>query len=537
MLQPERARTSRSWAWIVVLFALIAIRIPSIAQPAGGDQLLYSYVARHTLEGGVPYRDAFEQKPPGVFVVYAAMWGLWNDESVVAAADLAAAAAVAWLLVGLGRRLFGGRAGEAAAALFLLLGDPGIQRLSGLNVRAQCETFIALAVAGAIVTASRSQSRPVRLFLAGVLCGAAFWLKYNAAIYVIPVALAAGPGFFRSLGWIAAGAAAVTGLALAYFAGHGALTDLWLGTIGYNLQYSTETYRSAGHAVQYLLSFPVLHMRVDGLWFAGGVGAACLLLLNRTSRGAWVALAWTAAAIVSMAINGSRGLPQYFVQAAPALALCGAAGILEAWRQRRRAGAPRILWPAVVLLAAAGIWRVGIEPVPVGQPRAFGLPQAVSNLGFDLRYVTGKINRAEYLRRFERDELSKFSPASVERLAQHVRDRTRATDSIYVFGFASGGVHVKSGRPSASRFFWSRPVVLEFEGGRPRYGSAGLLADLQRAQPAIVALQKRDWGLAEANVKDSFEFFVSTPALSTWLTSGYVPDYEDPAFSVWRRRN
>ena len=82
-----------------------------------------------------------------------------------------------------------------------------------------------------------------------------------------------------------------------------------------------------------------------------------------------------------------------------------------------------------------------------------------------------------------------------------------------MFGFASGGVYVKSGRRSASRFFWSRPVVLEFERQRPGYGSAGLLADLERERPAVVALQKQDWGLAE-DVKNSMDFFMTTPPAS-----------------------
>jgi hypothetical protein len=186
-------------------------------------------------------------------------------------------------------------------------------------------------------------------------------------------------------------------------------------------------------------------------------------------------------------------------------------------------------------LVAAGLWRVGIEPTPFWRPRLFGIPQLVSNAAFDLRYMTGRMERADYLARFGRDDSGKFSPAAVERLALHVRQTAREGEPIFVFGFASGGVHVKSGHRSASRFFWSRPIVLEFDRDRPGYGSAGLLADLQRERPAIVALQKQDWGLAE-DVKNSIDFFMSTPPLRVWLETGYAPDYEDASFSVWRRK-
>ena len=183
-----------------------------------------------------------------------------------------------------------------------------------------------------------------------------------------------------------------------------------------------------------------------------------------------------------------------------------------------------------------GFWRVGVEAQSAWLPRAFGLPQAAANAGFDAGYLTGSIARDQYLERFSREEGGKLSPRAIERLAQYVRQSTPARSPIYVFGFASGGVYVKARRESASRFFWSRPVVLEFEGNRPGYGSKGLREDLERTMPSIIALQKQDWGLAEAVTKNSLDFFKHTPVLREFLDAHYVPDYEDNVFEVWRRK-
>ncbi len=544
MTQANRARTSGSLAWFVLLSLLVACRVPSVVQPAGGDQLLYSYVADRILDGAVPYRDAFEQKPPGVFAVYAVMWGFLPHESAVAVADLVAASSVAWLLWSLGSRMFGGAAGGVAAALFLVVGDPGIQRLAGMNVRAQCETFMALAVTAAVAAAWSARDSTRRLLLAGALCGLAVWLKYNAIVYIAPVAAAAGlldlesplASRVRSLVWICAGGASVVATGLLYFAAGGALGDLWAGTIAYNLAYSAETYRSALHMVEYPATLLFHRARIDGLWFLGGLGLAGLLLARaRFARAHVVAFAWTGACILSIAINGARGLPQYFVQAQPALALAAAAGLALVWRGRRDSPGGRLVATAAALLIVAGAWRVGIEPTTQFQPRLFGVPQALENLAFDARFMSGRISRGQYLARFDRGEAGKFSPAAVERLATYVSQHTPEAMPTFVFGFASGGVYVKSNRPSASRFFWSRPVVIEFERGRPGYGSDGLLADLTRARPEVIALQKHDWGLAE-DVKDSFDFFMTTPHLREWLDAGYTPAYEDAVFSVWRRR-
>ncbi len=232
-----------------------------------------------------------------------------------------------------------------------------------------------------------------------------------------------------------------------------------------------------------------------------------------------VVLAWIAAAIVSIAINGARGLPQYFVQATPAFALAAAAGIALAWR---RAAASARLATAAVLLA--GLWRVGAEPTPLWRPRLGGVPQIAANLSLDLAGTSpaGSIART-YLTRFGgTGDTGKFSAVAVDDLAARVRQSTRAGGSDSGLRIRAGGVLAKSERVSASRFFWSRPVVLEFARDAPGYGSAGLLEDLQAHPPALVALQKHDWRIGEPDVPNSIEFFMGTGPLRAWLEAGYA---------------
>ena len=127
------------------LFAVcVALRVPSLQQPAGADQALYGYVGQRILHGEVPYRDAWDQKPPGIHATYAVLWAIWPDERVVPAADLVVAVATALLLLALGRRLGPPGAGEVAALVFLFLGDPAWGRLGGVRARGQCEVFIGL---------------------------------------------------------------------------------------------------------------------------------------------------------------------------------------------------------------------------------------------------------------------------------------------------------------------------------------------------------------------------------------------------------
>ncbi len=516
------------WPWVALIILLLAIRVPSLVQPAGGDQGLYGYAGQRILAGDVMYRDMWDQKPPAIAVIYALLSRIWPHESIVPAADLAAAAAIAGLLVVLGRRRYSATIGSGAAAVFLLFGDPYLQRMSGIYVRGQCEPFVALAVMSSLVLLAHPARQRRHLLMAGVALAAAFWLKYSAA-YVLPVAAAVwawrrdpdsdGHDALGDLAWIGLGFGIVAGVVLAYFAVNGALTDLRLATIDYNLRYSNETYESRASALLYVFTFPFVRARVDMLWFLGAIGALLLARRARSTGSAFVALAWLLAAVVSIAINGHRDLPNYFVQAAPALALAASAGFatLGTYRASVRY--------AVAALLLAGLWRVGSD-APVWGMRFASLPGLVENIRYDLQYARGRIDRDTYLSRFRGQ---KYDALEIDRLARYVRATTDPVDPVFVFGFSGGSICWKSERRSSSRFFWSRPILIEFAADRPGYGSAGLLRDLQRAPPAVVALQKEEWR--------SRDFFMNNSSLRTWLEAGYTLDNETPMFSVWRRRS
>src|SRR4029079_247118 len=96
--------------------------------------------------GELAYRDAWDQKPPGIHYVYAGLRSLSSRDVVVPAADLAACAGVAALLWVIGTRLCGPLAGGLSAILFLLLSDPSLARYGGLRGAAERGALLAPAV-------------------------------------------------------------------------------------------------------------------------------------------------------------------------------------------------------------------------------------------------------------------------------------------------------------------------------------------------------------------------------------------------------
>jgi hypothetical protein len=498
---------------------LLAVRLPSLVQPMGADQGLYAYAGERILTGGLPYRDAWDQKPPAVHLSYALMRAIVPRDAAVPATDLLIAALVAVLLWRLGGAVAGEGVGPWAAIVFLLLSNPAFARLGGVSVRAQCETFIAVIVTAAFLCLARSRDAQTRrnLLTAGMLFGLAFMFKYNAAAYMLA-------GLFALFVWGrltpgAVGALAggfvvpVLAFALWFAAGH-ALTDLYDATIVYNLRYSGETYQGLFHALTYLLTFPIRHAGVDALWFVGGAGCAVLLTAAWWRRDRLVVVGWVAAACLTIAINGSRDLPQYFVQAAPALALAAA------WAASLLLTRSRIVTTIIAVLVLVAVWRVN------------DFSKLVDNTSHDAKYVLGRMTRTEHLARYGDRATRKYSALAIDELGVFMRAHSEPADTVYVFGF-SCGAYVAADRHGASRFFWSRPVIVGFNEGKPGYGVSGLLDDLRRTGPAIVALQQRDW---YPDVDDSAHFFMTSPPLAGWLREGYERVAGPDGFDVWMKR-
>jgi hypothetical protein len=160
------------------------------------------------------------------------------------------------------------------------------------------------------------------------------------------------------------------------------------------------------------------------------------------------------------------------------------------------------------------------------------VPQALERTQADWAAMTGRVERASYLARFRG---RKYDAAAIDDVARHIAETTPPDARVLVFGFTGGAVGAKAVRPSPTRFFWSRPVIIEFAADRPGFGSAGLLRDLTARPPLLVVLQRHDWNSEVDPIPHSADFFLSNPALRAWLDAAYAVDHETPAYLVYRR--
>ena len=173
-----------------IVLLTVAIRLPSLLHPQPIDsEAMYSVVANEIVDGGRPYADAVERKPPLLFWTYAAIFkvaGKFDWKALHMVALVWTLCAMAGLYV-IGRELFDRNTG-LIAALFYSVFQPW---WTWKTLAFDAEMLMNLPIIWAWAIAfgrSSSRLRP-ELFPAGALLGAAFLLKQPAAIAAVPLGI------------------------------------------------------------------------------------------------------------------------------------------------------------------------------------------------------------------------------------------------------------------------------------------------------------------------------------------------------------
>ena len=171
-----------------IVLLTVVTRLAALQHPqAIDDEETYSVVANVIVDGGRPYVDAIERKPPLLFWTYAAVVkaaGKYNWKALHAVALAWTLCTMAGLYV-IGRGLFDRATGLIAALLYSVFQPWG--ELRDLAFNGELVMNLPVVWAWAIgLRRSSSRLRP-ELFLAGLLLGTGFLLKQPAAIAAVPL--------------------------------------------------------------------------------------------------------------------------------------------------------------------------------------------------------------------------------------------------------------------------------------------------------------------------------------------------------------
>ena len=369
----HRSRQFRFAAFGIILLT-VAIRLPSLLHPQPLDsEAMYSVVANEIVDGGRPYADAVERKPPLLFWTYAAVFkiaGKFNWKALHIMALVWTLGAMAGLYV-IGRELFDRNTGLIAALFYSVFQPWGVWS----TLSADGEMLMNLPIIWAWAIAFRSNSSRMRpeLFAAGALLGAAFLLKQPAAIAAVPLGiylLLPSYGASRSLTRTNSIIQAAM-LTAGFFAALGLVTIiLWKQGILHEAFYWTI----ADHDVPHVFWQTGI---VRTLAFLG----ACLplvigsIMTCRDKSEIWAgkmpertALLGLLAASAIGAAAGARFYPHYYVQLIPPLALLAASYYARLWSRTIQAPhwllRPRVTyaWLALTVITLSIIHWTGLAP-------------------------------------------------------------------------------------------------------------------------------------------------------------------------------
>src|SRR5256886_4519503 len=165
-----------------IVLLTVAIRLPSLLHPQPIDsEAMYSVVANEIVDGGRPYADAVERKPPLLFWTYTAIFkvaGKFNWKALHIVALVWTLCAMAGLYV-IGRELFDRNTG-LIAAFFYSVFQPW---WTWKNLSFDGEMLMNLPIIWAWAIAFRRSSSRMRpeLSAAGALFGVAFLAQPPAA--------------------------------------------------------------------------------------------------------------------------------------------------------------------------------------------------------------------------------------------------------------------------------------------------------------------------------------------------------------------
>jgi hypothetical protein len=187
---PTHSSRQFRFAALGIILLTVAIRFPSLVHPQPIDsEAMYSVVANEIVDGGRPYIDAVERKPPLLFWTYAAIFkvaGEFNWKALHFVALVWTLCAMSGLYL-TGRELFDRNTGLIAALLYTVFQPLWMWKTLSFDGEMVMNLPIILAWAIAFRQGS-SRLRP-ELFAAGALLAAAFLLKQPAAIAAVPLGI------------------------------------------------------------------------------------------------------------------------------------------------------------------------------------------------------------------------------------------------------------------------------------------------------------------------------------------------------------
>lgn len=506
-------------SWLVVALAGVQVLLFGF----GRDQSIYAVVADAMLAGKMPYRDAWDFKPPGIFVVYALAQTLFGKAmSSVRLVEVTGLVAMVLAFRRLGRTLFGSAAaGLAGGALAVLIHS----ELEFWHT-AQPESFGGMLTAFALVLATGPAAErtetPLRRAAAwaaiGALFGAAFLLKppLGGGALVCAAYLAVVEHRISGSRGRALAAVLVTGAASLVPI---VLCGLWFWARGawpalrWTLFEFTPGYTKIGwHYSPSGLVIYGLEEALTGFSYLLPVALGLAVLLPRAGarerEGIALVLGIVSIHVVGIALQ-AKFFQYHYGATLPLLSLVAGLGLHKAYRRCQRLPYAGMLLFTGAVAALAGS-RVALRH----NPGTYWERSAAR-----LRFLATRTPSREELDA-KLYYVADYSLDTDRRAAREVARLTTPDDTVLVWGFEPA-IYWFSGRRPASHYLYDVPQRARWQRERAR---DELIADVRRSRPRVVLVQHGDYfEFVTGDDRDSYAALKTFPELERIVEDDYVP--------------
>jgi hypothetical protein len=493
---------------ICCVATIIACSLLILTFGYGRDQGIYAVVARGLLHGEMPYRDVWDFKPPGIFLVYAAARALLGSSQLgIRIVEVAGLFAGSWGLVWLAARWWEEPlVGYVAAMLWAIMHA----QLEFWHT-AQPESFGGMITVGALCCAFGKGRPHWRWFAAGALLGFAGLLKPplvgGAGVLALVFAARAGRSRRALIPIAVVGAGVlvpVTGC-LVWFAAAGALGDLRDVLLVFTPEYTKLGWRGVSLASQ--LSYGLRDWMIG---YSAVLPAGMLaLLVFRPAKREQLGIA-VLSAIIALHVVGCVMQAKFFAYhwgaTWPLTALLAALGLVKVWRWAVGRGAA---FAGAVVVAAIALGFAQSATKDVGSFSS----RVVERFGL---VATGPTDHAAL------DRLATVNGVDAgvnRRVADYLRTHVPAGRTVFVWGFEPV-IYDLADRDPASRFIYDVPQRVTWVGAEMR---ARMMADLATTHPAAIIVEHGDvFPQVTGNFEDSAGELTHFPALARLLQEQFA---------------
>ena len=517
-------------SWALIVFCCIQVLLFSY----GRDQSIYAVVADGILHGQMPYRDVWDFKTPGVFLVYSLAQVVFGKTMLaVRLVEVAGLLGVAFAFRAMAEILLEQRrVGDVAAAVAVF---------SHANLEfwhtAQPEAFGGFLIVFALLVTVGDYPRWRRYWQwigMGLLFGAAFVLKPTLGGGALVCAAYLARREYVRTGKLkdAVMPPMVAGLAsllpilavVLWFKARGAWDAFsWTFfefTPGYTALYG---YLSATEAFYYTTQ--ELFFRFTPLAAIGVIAAITIRPLHGREREGILLLLGVCAINVAGIAMQNKFFQYHYSSTLPLVCFIAGIGYYKLWRRmfmHGAGGAVAFVSLVVVLLSMRNIvWDLRQGFWERSRQRMAYLVHGRSELArVELDRELYKV--ADY-------DLGDNRDAAIE-----LANRVPEGQTVFVWGFEPG-IYWMSERRPASRFIYDVPQRAEWERDRAR---AMLMQELQANAPAAILVQHGDrFGKVTGDNLDSAEALYRFPELDLYLDQNFAPAGEiGDKFDLYLRR-